>query len=172
MLREDTSSKSTNEAQNTKGKFDRRRTFNQKSETRHKTPFDCRSEEECLILVNRWMRYIHPRARDFFGNDEQIKEVLAQLVKFIDKHQDPILAKDETCVYWYGDCARDTLQPAIRILKPNEDSDSVTYVNRILGFMFAPNEHFDELMKLPKEPFKMRCGNQLCVHLGHISLCE
>ena len=28
----------------------------------------------------------------------------------------------------------------------------------------------EKLMALPKEPFKMSCGDQLCVHLAHISL--
>ena len=46
----------------------------------------------------------------------------------------------------------------------------ITYVNRVLAFIFATDESFDQLMRLPKEPFKMSCSDQLCVNLAHISL--
>jgi hypothetical protein len=56
-------------------------------------------------------------------------------------------------------------------VKPGEDEESVTYVNRILSFAFAAEESFEWLMRLPKKtPFKMSCGNQLCIHIGHISV--
>jgi len=58
-------------------------------------------------------------------------------------------------------------------VKPGETSVSVVYVIRVLAFIFATDESFEQLMKLPKEPFKMTCCGQLCVHLAHISLaCE
>ena len=46
----------------------------------------------------------------------------------------------------------------------------ITYVNRILAFIFATDESFTKLMELPKTPFRMWCGNQLCINLAHISL--
>ena len=50
-----------------------------------------------------------------------------------------------------------------------ESKESITYVNRVLAFMFATDESFVKLMALPKLPFKMCCGNQLCINLSHIS---
>jgi hypothetical protein len=60
-------------------------------------------------------------------------------------------------------------QAALRLVKPSETSESVTFVNRLLAFIFATDESFDKLMQLPKEPFKMICGDQLCTNLRHIS---
>ena len=36
---------------------------------------------------------------------------------------------------------------------PGESVESVTFVNRVLPFIFADDESFEELMQLPKEPF-------------------
>jgi len=62
------------------------------------------------------------------------------------------------------------MQAVFRLVKPGEDQETVTYINRILSFAFASEESFELLMRLPKEPFRMRCGNQLCIHIGHISV--
>ncbi|CAE7940343.1 unnamed protein product [Symbiodinium sp. KB8] len=132
--------------------------------------FQARSEEEVVAAVKTWSQYAHPRANDFFSSPEQLEDVLRQLAKGIDKNDDPILGSEERCVYWYGDVTKEDLQAAIRMVKPGESAESVTYVNRVLAFIFATDESFDKLMKLPKEPFKMSCGDQLCVHLAHISL--
>ena len=56
------------------------------------------------------------------------------------------------------------------MIKPGEHEESVTYVNRVLAFIFATDDSFEALMRLPKEPFKMSCDDQLCVLLAHISL--
>jgi len=56
------------------------------------------------------------------------------------------------------------------MVKPGEATESVTFVNRVLAFVFATDDSFELLMRLPKEPLKMTCGDQLCVHLAHISL--
>ena len=37
------------------------------------------------------------------------------------------------------------------------------FINRLLVFIFATDESFEQLMNLPKKPFTMVCGNQLCV---------
>lgn len=137
---------------------------------RNEAAFVPRSEEEIRTIIAQWQQYAHPRARDFFTNPEMLEEVLTQLAKGTDKKDDPVLGSDERCVYWYGDVTKDDLQAAIRMVKPGEAAESVTYVNRVLAFIFATDESFEQLMKLPKEPFKMSCGDQLCVHLAHISL--
>lgn len=61
-------------------------------------------------------------------------------------------------------------QAVFKMVKPNEQEATVTYVNRVLAFTFAADDSFEQLMKLPKEPFRMACRNQLCVHIAHISL--
>ena len=43
-------------------------------------------------------------------------------------------------------------------------------MNRVLAFLFATDDAFERLMQLPKEPFKMCCGDQLCVQSSHIAL--
>eukprot|EP00913_Durusdinium_trenchii_P019424 g18262.t1 len=121
-------------------------------------------------IVEHWSQYAHPRAKEFFTTPQQLEEVLVQLAKGTDKSDDPITGPDEKCVYWYGDVTKDDLQAAIRMVKPGEQAESVTYVNRVLAFIFATDDSFEKLMALPKEPFKMSCGDQLCVHLAHISL--
>lgn len=56
------------------------------------------------------------------------------------------------------------------MVKPGESSESSTYVNRLLVFIFATPESFEQSLRLPKQPFKMACGDQLCVNLHHILL--
>merc|ERR1712139_150584 len=140
------------------------------SSKRNEANFKPRTEEEAQAIVKQWEQYAHPRAREFFTNPDMLQEVLMQLAKGTSQGEDPVLGSDETCVYWYGDVTKDDLQAAIRMVKPGESSESVTYVNRVLAFIFATDDSFEQLMKLPKEPFKMSCGDQLCVHLAHISL--
>eukprot|EP00927_Polykrikos_kofoidii_P068690 TRINITY_DN6401_c0_g1_i1.p1 TRINITY_DN6401_c0_g1~~TRINITY_DN6401_c0_g1_i1.p1 ORF type:complete len:199 (+),score=35.26 TRINITY_DN6401_c0_g1_i1:96-692(+) len=132
--------------------------------------FNPRSPEEIKAVVKSWEQYAHPRAREFFGDPETLKEVLTQMAKGIDREDDPVLGVDEQCVSWYGDVTKGDFQAAIRMTKPGESNESVTYVNRVLAFIFATEESFEKLMQLPKEPFRMSCGDQLCVHLAHISL--
>lgn len=95
---------------------------------------------------------------------------MVKLARGVSRDDDPVLSSDAKCVFWYGDVTKDDLQAAIRMIKPGETMESVTYVNRILAFIFATDESFEELMQLPKEPFKMSCGDPLCVHLAHISV--
>ena len=96
--------------------------------------------------------------------------MLEQIAKGIHREDDPVLGDDTKCVPWYGDVTKDDKQAAIRMVKPGESTESITYVNRVLAFIFATDESFEQLMRLPKEPFKMCCGDQLCVNLAHISL--
>lgn len=137
---------------------------------RNEKTFQPRSEAEVEAVVKQWAQYAHPRAREFFSSPAQLEQVLVQLARGTDKNEDPILGPEDKCVYWYGDVTKDDLQAAIRMVKPGEQEESVTYVNRVLAFVFATDDSFEKLMQLPKEPFKMSCGDQLCVHLAHISL--
>jgi len=137
---------------------------------RNEVTFQPRSEKEVRELIEKWKEYAHPRAREFFTSTSMLEEVLTQLANGINKTDDPILGPEEPCVYWYGDVTKDDQQAAIKMIKPGETAESVTYVNRVLAFIFATDESFEQLMRLPKEPFKMSCNDQLCVHLAHISL--
>ena len=69
-----------------------------------------RTDEETSALIKQWEQYAHPRAREFFGTPEQLEYVLTQLVKGIDRGEDPILGPDEKCVYWYGDVTKEDMQ--------------------------------------------------------------
>ncbi len=56
---------------------------------------------------------------------------------------------DDRCVHWYGEVTRDVPeQAALRMVKPGESQESVTYINRLLAFIFATDESFDRLMKV------------------------
>ncbi|CAD7961556.1 unnamed protein product [Amoebophrya sp. A120] len=129
-----------------------------------------RDEEALKACVEAWTRYAHPRASEFFATPDSLQNVLEHLARGIHKGDDPVLGEDSKCVYWYGDVTKDDAQAAIKMIKPGEAYESITYVNRVLAFIFATDESFENLMTLPKEPFKMSCGDQLCVNLSHISL--
>jgi len=129
-----------------------------------------RTEEEIRQLVARWDEFVHPRVRDAFGQPSGLQKVLSQLAARIQKTDDPILGDPNNCVYWYGHVTPDEQEAVIFMLKPGEEAESVTHVNRLLAFIFASDESFAHLKTLPKVPFKMRCRDQLCVHLSHISL--
>lgn len=161
-------------------------------------PFQQRSEEEVAAAIERWTGYVHPRAREYFADPESLREILSALAHSVDRGDDPVLGDEEKCVVWHGGMQQpegddtDTEsraasgsevwqdravrshvrrpQAVFRMVKPGETEESVTYVNRVLAFTFAADDSFDQLMKLPKEPFRMSCNNQLCVHIGHISL--
>ncbi|KAF4671155.1 hypothetical protein FOZ61_005378 [Perkinsus olseni] len=157
-----------------------------RSERRAVQNFQPRDEQALKALVKSWEQYVHPRAREFFQTHDRLTESLMSIARNIHYTDDPILGGD-SCVYWYGDVTKDVPeQAALRLVKPGEvttrfliahtassgdhsqDVESVTYVNRLLAFIFATDESFEKLMRLPKEPFKMVCGDQLCVNLKHI----
>ncbi|CAD7931527.1 unnamed protein product [Amoebophrya sp. A25] len=127
-----------------------------------------RGVEEIQKLVQVWQSYAHPRARNFFATTELLEHVLTQVARGVDREDDPILADGDHCIFWYGDVTKDE-EAAIRMVKPGEEKESITYVNRVLAFIFATDESFTKLMSLPKTPFKMCCQNQLCINLSHIS---
>ena len=124
-------------------------------------------------LVSAWENFAHPRAREFFPSPEMLLGVLTQIARGIRDAEDPVLGGEEECVHWYGEITKEEpAQAAIRMHKPGEAVESVTFVNRVLVFIFATDDSFEALMKLPKEPFKMTCGDQLCVNLNHISTSQ
>mmetsp|Transcript_8462 Transcript_8462/g.15979 ORF Transcript_8462/g.15979 Transcript_8462/m.15979 type:complete len:165 (+) Transcript_8462:877-1371(+) len=126
-----------------------------------------RSEDEIRKCVQEWKPYVHPRAQDVFPTPDMIEEVLVQLAQFTDKNHDPLLGDVETCVVWHGEVTGDSRHAAIMTPKANEEPQA-TYANRVIAFLFASDESFDELMKLPKKGFAMTCGNNRCVTLHHI----
>jgi hypothetical protein len=135
--------------------------------------FAARDLEATQALVQSWESFVHPRAREFFPTPELLLTVLTQIAKSVNTGEDPILGDSSTCVHWYGEVTKDEpAQAAIRMIKPGETAESVTFVNRVLVFIFATDDSFSELMKLPKEPFKMICGDQLCCSLHHISTTQ
>uniref|UniRef100_A0A7S4Q8I3 Uncharacterized protein n=1 Tax=Alexandrium monilatum TaxID=311494 RepID=A0A7S4Q8I3_9DINO len=138
------------------------------SSSRRSEDFQRRSEEEVRATVRQWEQYAHPRSREFFRTPEALAEVLMQLARATDKNHDCVLGPEERCVHWHGDITDG--HAVMRMVKPSESSESVTYVNRVLAFIFATDESFAKLIKLPKEPFRMSCDDQLCIHLGHILL--
>lgn len=139
--------------------------------TRDVSKFERRSQEAIEGLVKSWEPYVHPRAREFFPTQDMLLNVLSQIARSVHREEDPVLGSDEKCCYWFGEVTKDEPQQAcIRLVKPGETSESTTFVNRVLVFIFATDESFEQLMRLPKEPFRMQCCDQLCINLNHISV--
>lgn len=149
----------------------RSRAFVAKPSKRQLDKFERREQNAIDALVRSWEPYVHPRAREFFPTHDMLISVLTQIAKSVHKTDDPILGPDATCCHWFGEITKDDPQQAcIRMVKPGESTESTTFVNRVLVFIFATDESFELLMKLPKEPFRMSCCDQLCVNLNHISV--
>jgi hypothetical protein len=133
--------------------------------------FERRNPEELQKIVASWEPYVHPRAREFFPSHDMLVQVLTQIAKGLNHTEDPVLGRECECYHWYGETTKDEpKQACIRMVKPGESSESTTFVNRVLVFIFATDESFEQLMKQPKEPFRMTCRDQLCVNLSHISV--
>ncbi|CAJ1339145.1 unnamed protein product [Effrenium voratum] len=130
------------------------------SETRFR-----RTEEEVKGVVESWKEFLHERAFGFFPSVEELEAVLASLARNTDAGTDPLEGEDH--VLWRGESSE---SEAFLYITP--ESSSPTYVNRLLAALFVEDEAFARLSTLPKEPFRMSCGNQLCVSLTHITLPE
>jgi hypothetical protein len=135
-----------------------------------KTSFLARTEQENQALINEWSKYVHPRAREYFQSEGDMMDALMQLAMGIDRDSDPVLGPSSQCVRWYGDVTKDVQQAVVRVMRPGETTRTATYVTRFLAFIFASDESFEQMKKLLKDPSKMSCCDQLCVHLAHISL--
>ena len=128
-----------------------------------KLAFQPRSEEEVKQSVDTWAQHLHSRAHFFFEDDEEkLWAVLESLARATDRRSDPVL--NHQCSLWHGD-VKDSRHAAIKVTKPGTEEVSVTYVNRVLIFLFASDDSFERWLQLPKQPFKMRCGDQLCASL-------
>jgi len=133
--------------------------------------FQRRDQPDIEKLVQAWEPYVHPRAREFFPTHDMLIQVLTQIARGVHMSEDPILGSDGPCCHWFGETTKDEPQQAcIRMVKPGESTESTTFVNRVLVFIFATDESFEQLMRLPKEPFRMNCCDQLCINLNHISV--
>eukprot|EP00933_Yihiella_yeosuensis_P024679 TRINITY_DN19130_c0_g1_i3.p1 TRINITY_DN19130_c0_g1~~TRINITY_DN19130_c0_g1_i3.p1 ORF type:complete len:179 (+),score=22.20 TRINITY_DN19130_c0_g1_i3:99-635(+) len=130
--------------------------------------FQCRSEDQIRALVRQWMQHTSHRAREYFAG--RLENLLIELVRSLDRNADPVLGNTHECVMWYGDFTDG--QAVIWIVKPDgmNGSKSPVFVNRLLAFIFANDECFEEIQQLPKEALKMKCSHQLCVNYAHISL--
>jgi hypothetical protein len=140
---------------------------------RDPTKFQRRSEAELEETVQQWEQYVHGRAREFFVDSDKLKTVLRLLALGIDRRDDMVMPENpRECVFWYGELTNDSpQQAAISMQRPDEagEQNHATYVNRLLAFVFATDECFKKLLEMPKAPFTMICGNQLCVNLNHLS---
>ena len=150
----------------------RRRSSVRITSKRNVATFAPRTSDKVSELVAIWSQYVHPRGRDFFQADDRLQETLSTIIKNLNASDDPVLGGSD-CVYWFGPTSKETgtseQQAILELAKPGQSSRSPTFVNRLLTFVFATDESFGRLMKLPKEPFKMSCGDQLCVNIKHIS---
>eukprot|EP00927_Polykrikos_kofoidii_P068948 TRINITY_DN64306_c0_g1_i1.p1 TRINITY_DN64306_c0_g1~~TRINITY_DN64306_c0_g1_i1.p1 ORF type:complete len:175 (+),score=19.39 TRINITY_DN64306_c0_g1_i1:65-589(+) len=128
-----------------------------------------RSFRETQTLVRRLKQHVRPRAHDFFGSEAAIELILYKIVAGTNRRFNLLLGPKNECVNWNGDVTEDDQQPCLSTIQPGESEESVGYVNRVLIFLFATDDEFERRMQFSQEPFKMSCGNQLCVHFRHIT---
>ncbi|CAD2105137.1 conserved Plasmodium protein, unknown function [Plasmodium vinckei brucechwatti] len=133
-------------------------------------PVEKRSTNEVLLLCRAWENYVHPRAKEYWKDSQQLQNILCKIANGITKNDDPILGDDYACVFWYGDKNKNDNCPIISVKKGNDNIETITYVNRVLIFLYADEASFQELQKKPKKAFTMACGNINCINLTHISL--
>jgi len=134
--------------------------------------FHARSNEEVKAAVQEWDLYVHQRARDFFGSQDVVEKVLEKIARYTTKDSNPVYGSAERCVLWHGqyteEAAGQKPHAVLEVYKPADGGESNSHVSRVMAFLFASDESFEQLMKLPKDPFSMCCNNQLCVNLAHI----
>eukprot|EP01066_Platyproteum_vivax_P000768 Platyproteum_vivax@DN10850_c0_g1_i1.p1 len=128
-----------------------------------------RQGREVLFLVRAWNIRVHPRAKSLWHSQEMLNNLLAEVIKCISKRDDPVLGADD-CVDWMGEMMGDDQLPAIQIVKPGDMEEKLTYVTRILAFLFADDESFLVLQQKPKKGFETICGNKRCINIHHIAV--
>lgn len=138
------------------------------STDRHR--FRPRSPEEVLVKVKAWEGYLHQRARQYWDNPEGIREVLMKIAQCIDKECDPILGDPRECVFWHGDYDDRFDRPVMRIVKPDEPTETVTFVTRTIVYLYADQESYEELNMRKEGPFDLICNEPHCVNINHIAL--
>jgi hypothetical protein len=135
-------------------------------------PMERRSSAEVDALVEHWRHWIHPRADDFYKLDE----VLKNIAKNVSKGQDPVTSGADNCIFWYGDTSEENgnHEGIMEIDRQSAGGTQrqVVYTNRMLVYLFATEDSFRVLMKLPKAPFRMACDHPLCINLGHVDTQE
>ena len=132
--------------------------------------FRPRYADEIHTKVSAWFSYLHSRAHQFWNDDEMIRSALARIAGAVDRESDPILGELSNCVFWHGDVSEEDKSPVITIVKPGEQVPTEVSVTRILVFLYADDDSFDELQKKPKQLLKMICDEPNCVNLTHIAL--
>ena len=125
-----------------------------------------RTEAEVEELVERWKRYLHPRAQNFYKLDEVLRNIARQLPR----GEDPIAGSKTGCVFWRGDTELSdagTDHESVTIIDCYDGKRKI-FTNRLLAFLFATSESMSDLMPVPNRPFVMGCTNQLCVNPSHV----
>lgn len=127
-----------------------------------------RSVEEVSYVVKAWDTYVHERAKALWKTPAKRYSILSSIAKECERTDDPILGNDVSCVRWHG--PMEDNYPIITVNRPGESHGSTTYVNRMLVFLFADQQSYEQIDKELYKAFEMACGNKWCINLTHISL--
>ncbi|CAK9064233.1 unnamed protein product [Durusdinium trenchii] len=136
-----------------------------------------RTPEQVKAEVETWKGYLHERADEYFDSPEELEGVLTELAEKTDAGSD--FLKGDADVIWRGERNEENVEAMLHIRRlhrattssPGGATSTASYVNRLLAALFADDQAFAELSRLPRaEPLRMRCGKQLCVNINHISL--
>eukprot|EP00933_Yihiella_yeosuensis_P031306 TRINITY_DN2485_c0_g1_i6.p1 TRINITY_DN2485_c0_g1~~TRINITY_DN2485_c0_g1_i6.p1 ORF type:complete len:167 (-),score=33.72 TRINITY_DN2485_c0_g1_i6:1313-1813(-) len=123
---------------------------------------------EQTAWVELWKSLLHRRVREMYS-EEQIDGILYGLASNLEAASAANLCEQSNnmCVNWVGVTASG--QAKTIAAKPDGSGDHSIYVNRLVVLFFADDDVLMQSSSLPKLPFKMSCGNQLCVKLAHIT---
>lgn len=127
-----------------------------------------RSAEEVAYVVKAWDTYVHERAKALWKTPARRYSILSCIAKECARSDDPVLGNDVSCVRWNG--PMEDNYPVITVTRPGESKGSTTYVNRMLVFLFADQQSYEQIDKEHYRAFEMACGNSWCINLTHISL--
>ena len=122
-----------------------------------------RNAEEVAAAVATWKETLHERAWGFFSSEDELNSVLQQVAANTDAGTD--FREGGAHVLWRGECTGS--EPVLWIQRDDAPATQ-TYVNRVLAALFVDDESFAQLSTLPKEPFRMTCGDQGCINLMHL----
>eukprot|EP00929_Paragymnodinium_shiwhaense_P061999 TRINITY_DN30957_c0_g1_i1.p1 TRINITY_DN30957_c0_g1~~TRINITY_DN30957_c0_g1_i1.p1 ORF type:complete len:174 (-),score=22.83 TRINITY_DN30957_c0_g1_i1:329-850(-) len=126
------------------------------------------TEAQIVERIARWAPYLHRRSMRFLGSDKLVAEALRDIARGISADQDLLLDDQRVCVHWYGTVVEEGV-PAITLIQPDHPAGAVCYVSRAVAFMFADDDSFAQLVRLPQnENLQTTCGDLMCVHIKHI----
>jgi len=134
-----------------------------------------RSETEVETIVESWTDVLNVRSKRM--DDSAVNYILETIARKTSRGTDCVIGENDDDVYWYGDVNQGrvpclTFNESPFRTKNYEDNKPVTMeVTRLLAFLFAHNQSYDELVSsIGNSTMELWCHKSRCVKLTHIVL--